>query len=82
MESEAKRFVRILATFAAIEQVLLEVFTDSEQLAAGGVSCSVDTIGTSNTTSQCPFENMSVVRYVILLITTSRTMGDLKGRYY
>ena len=40
--------MRVLATLAAVEQVLLEVVTDSEEGAAGGVCRRVHAVGASD----------------------------------
>ena len=48
MESETKGLVHILSTLAAIEQVLLDIVTDSEQDTAGSIGCHVHPIGASD----------------------------------
>ena len=48
VESEAERFVHVFTTLAAVEQILLDVVTDSEQCAASGVGSSIHPIRAGN----------------------------------
>lgn len=52
VERQAKRFVRLSRAQTAVEQVLLEVLTDSEQLAARRVRRGVDAVGAGDAARQ------------------------------
>ena len=56
VEDNTKRFVDLLATFAAIEEVLLDIINDREQGAACLVSSSVLAVRASNTPGQGSYE--------------------------
>lgn len=46
---QTERLVHVFAALAAVEEVLLDVVSDGEQVAASGVRGCVHTIGASNT---------------------------------
>lgn len=52
VERQAKRFVRLSRAQTAVEQVLLEVLTDCEQLAARRICRGVDAVGAGDAARQ------------------------------
>lgn len=52
VESQAQGLVDFFATFAAVEEVLLDVVADREERAAGGVRCDVS-VGASHPADEC-----------------------------
>ncbi len=56
MEGQTEGLVDLLATLAAIEQVLLDVVADSEELAARCVGSGVHAVGASDTASERAWE--------------------------
>ena len=49
MERQTERLVRLVVALTPVEEVLLQVITDSEKTAAGCVGGGVDTIGARST---------------------------------
>lgn len=52
VEDETKRFVNLLATFAAVKEVLLDILDDREQNTASLVGCSVLAVGAGYTSGK------------------------------
>ena len=60
MEGQTEGLVDVLATLAAVEQVLLDVVADGEKGAAGRVVHHVDAVGTGDTADERACNTKSV----------------------
>ena len=52
VEGETERLVRLLATLATVEELVLERVAESKERAAGGVGSGVDAVGASDAAGQ------------------------------